>query len=87
MAIQTNYLFKGILITDAYIKINHVGINNQINGDKKIFLMTALFEVKADKENEVIHTDIINFIGDPNMLAHEQAYSELKKAFPESKNI
>ena len=24
MAIQTNYLFKGILITDAYIKINRL---------------------------------------------------------------
>jgi len=87
MAILTDYNFKGILIKDAYIKITYVGMIDRKEGDVKVFTGTLLFEIKANKEAESIHTDILHYVGNPDVLLYEQAYSELKKAFPESMDI
>lgn len=87
MAIKSDFKFKGLIIKDAYIKITHVGMIDRKHNDVKVYLATATFEVKAGADTEPICNDMIHFIGDTGILHHEQAYDELKKAFPASINI
>jgi hypothetical protein len=78
MALKVNYNFKGIALTDAYLKIENIRVSEFIENENKVYKAYVDYSLRVSKNSDILQafSDVIIF--DTENKAHTQLYTYLK---------
>lgn len=86
MALQANINYKGIDLTEVYIKIENIRVSKV--GFKVVeFSAIVTYSIKANKDAEVFTIQDLVYSFNPELSIYTQTYDKLKELYPESINI
>ena len=86
MALQANINYKGIDLTEVYVKIENIRVSKV--GFKVVdFSAIVTYSIKVNKDAEVFTIEELVFSFNPDLSIYLQAYDELKKLYPKSTDI
>lgn len=86
MALQANINYKGIDLTEVYIKIENIRVA-KVGFPKVEFSAIVTYSIKANKDAEVFTIQDLAYSFNPELSVYTQTYDKLKELYPKSIDI